>query len=85
MDPRTNKKLHKSYKRMIWFICGFFLFAMVIAYLLHLAGLNEILIGFIIICLASVFYLLFLFVCAKIDKKKEGQAKEKSKRDPFTH
>ena len=48
-------------------------------------GLNAVLNGFIIICLAGIFYLVFLFICAKIDKKK-GKEREKDKnRDPFIH
>ena len=85
IDPHANKNLHKKYKRMIWFLCGFIVFALVISYLLMLAGVNEILNGFIIICLAGIFYLLFLFICAKIDKKKEEKKAERDNRDPFTH
>lgn len=85
LDPQADKNLHKRFKRTMIFIGIYFCFAVVICYLLMLAGLNAVLNGFIIICLAGIFYLLFLFICAKIDKKK-GKEREKDKnRDPFIH
>lgn len=84
-DPQQHKSLHKNYKRLMWFIGIFFVFALVICGLLLMAGLSPVLAGFIIICLAGVFYLLFLFVCAKIDKKKEAKKEQEANRDPFTH
>lgn len=85
IDPQSNKQLHRKYKRMMIFIGVFFVFAVVISYLLALAGLSAVLNGFIIICLAGIFYLLFLFICAKIDKKKDAQREKDKNRDPFSH
>ena len=85
LDPQANKQLHRKYKRMMWFVCIFFVFGVVISYLLVLAGVHPVLNGFIIICLAGVFYLLFLLICAKIDKKREEKRDKESDRDPFTH
>ncbi len=85
LDPQANKQLHRKYKRMIWFVAIFFIFGAVISYLLVLAGVNPILNGFIIICLAGVFYLLFLLICAKIDKKREEKREKDKNRDPFAH
>ena len=85
LNPQENKHLHRNYKRMMWFVCVFFVFALVICYLLQRAGLNPVLNGFIIICLAGVFYLLFWLICARIDKKREEKRKQDDNRDPFTH
>jgi phosphotransferase system glucose/maltose/N-acetylglucosamine-specific IIC component len=46
-------------------------------------GISPILNGFIIIVLACIFYLLFLFICAKIDKRKEERMKDEETKDPF--
>lgn len=86
IDPEQHKKLHKNYKRLLWFIPLFFLFALAIFFVLYTyAKLSPVLIGFIIICIASIFYLLFLFVCGRIDKKKDEKREANKNRDPFRH
>lgn len=85
LDPQSNKDLHMKYKRMMIFVCVFFVFALVIAYLLMRAGVGPVVNGLIIICLAGVFYLLFLLICAKIDKKRKARREEDKNRDPFQH
>ena len=86
LDPQQHKSLHRNYKRLMWFIPLFFVFALAIFFVLYTyAHLSPVLIGFIIICIATVFYLLFLFVCAKIDKKKDEKRESESNRDPFRH
>ncbi len=85
INPQENKSLHRKYKRLMWFIGVGFVFALVLCYLLMLAGLHPVLNGFIIICCAGVGYLLFLWICAKIDKKKAAKAENDKTRDPFRH
>ena len=85
IDPQQHKSLHKNYKRLMWFIGLFFVFALVICGLLLKAGLKPVVCGVIIIALAGIFYLLFLFVCAKLDKKKDAKREQEKNRDPFTH
>lgn len=85
LNPQENKKLHRQYKRMIWFFCIFFAIALVICYFLMRAGLHPVLNGFIIICCAGVSYLLFLFICAKIDKRRQEKQERDKNRDPFSH
>ncbi len=84
LNPKQGRDLRKNYKRLLIFVISFFFFALVLSYLLMRAGLHPVLNGFIIIVVASIFYLLFLFICAKIDKKKELRRKEDANKDPFT-
>ncbi len=81
----NNKRaLKKSMKRMAWFIGIYFVFALFFAALLQIAGVPQWLNMIIIILVAGVCYLLFLLVCAKIDKRKAEREVEKTKDfDPF--
>ncbi len=85
MLPKESRDLKKQYKRMIWFVAIVFIFAAVICYLLILAGLSPVASGAIIIVIVGILYLLFLFICAKIDKKKAAKQKKQESRDPFSH
>ena len=82
--PKESRTLRKSLKRTMWFILGIFVFCLVESYLLVLAGVPALWNGFIIIVTAGVFYLLFLWICAKIDKKKERERVENKAKDPFS-
>ena len=46
--------------------------------------MHPVLNGFIIICITAVLYLLFLVICAKIDKKKKEKLEANKNKDPFT-
>lgn len=83
--PKESRNLRKGIKRTLWFLLGIFVFCLVEAYLLQLAGLSAVLNGFVIIVTAAVFYLVFLVICAKIDKKKERERIENKTKDPFSH
>ena len=84
LKPNESRNLKKQYKRILIFLSIFFVFALVLCYLLMLAGISPVLNGFIIIVCASIFYLLFLFICAKIDKRKARKQLEDPTKDPFT-
>ena len=82
--PKESRDLKKTYKRLAWFLCGVFVIALLESYLLMIAGASAVLNGFIIILSVAILYLIFLAICAKIDKKKaEKREKEKTK-DPFS-
>ena len=83
MNPKQSRDLRKNYKRLMIFLISFFVFALIVCYLLMRTGISPILNGFIIIVLACIFYLLFLFICAKIDKRKEERMKDEETKDPF--
>lgn len=83
MDKKSGRDLRRNYKRLMIFLVSFFIFALVFCYLLMLAGLSPVLSGFIIIVCAGIFYLLFLFICAKIDKKRANRMQEEATKDPF--
>lgn len=85
LAPKESKTLRKSLKRTMWFLVGIFLFCLLESYLLVLAGVSAVVNGVIIILTATVFYLVFLVICAKIDKKKEKKRLESSSKDPFSH
>lgn len=82
--PKESKALKKNTKRLLWFLLGIFLFCLLEAYLLVLAGVSPVVNGVIIISTAGVFYLIFLLICAKIDKKRERDRLESSNKDPFS-
>lgn len=82
--PKESKSLRKTLRRTMWFLVGIFAFCLVESYLLLLAGVPAVWNGFIIIVTASVFYLIFLAICAKIDKKKEKREAEEKHKDPFS-
>ena len=84
LAPKESKTLRKTLKRTMWFLVGIFAFCLVECYLLQLAGLSAVVNGFVIIVTAAVFYLIFLLICAKIDKKKELRRVEEKTKDPFS-
>lgn len=81
----NNKRVIKrNVKRMGWFIGIFFVFALFFSALLQVVGVPQWLNIIIIVLTAGIFYLLFLLVCAKIDKKKnEAESKKEKEFDPF--
>ena len=72
---------------MAWFIGGYFIFALFFAALLQIAGVPQWLNIIIIVLTAGVFYLLYVLVCGKLDKRKEEKDKEKKekKEDPLQY
>lgn len=82
--PKESKNLRKSLKRTMMFLVGVFIFCLVESYLLQLAGLSAVWNGFVIIVTAAVLYLIFILICAKIDKKKEQKLRENKSKDPFS-
>ena len=75
----------KTYKRLAIFLVIVFIFDAFIAYLFYrYTQINTVLCGFIIIVITSILYLLFLWICGKIDKRKKKKLEESGKKDPFT-
>lgn len=85
MKDTGRREFNKSVKRGVIFISIFAVFAIVISTLLILyTDIPQWLNGLIIILIASVCYLIYYFVCVRIDKKKEERVKESlKKKDPF--
>ena len=81
----NNKRvLKRNVKRMAWFLGIFFVFALIIAALLQVAGIPQWLNMIIIVVLAGLCYLLFWWLCVKVDKRKEQIESQKTKEfDPF--
>ncbi len=85
INPKEKRDLKKSYKRLAIFLLFAFIFDSFIAFLLFsYSNIHEVLCGFIIIVITAVLYLLFYYICAKIDKKKAEQNAKEKKKDPFT-
>ena len=82
-----KREFKNSMKRAGIFIACFFVFALIISTLLILyTDIPQWLNGLVIIVLAGVFYLIFLVICDKIDKKKEEKRKNiLNKNDPFSN
>lgn len=85
INPKEKRDLKKSYKRLAIFLVIAFLFDCFIAFLFFTyTNMHEVLCGFIIIVITTILYLLFLFICAKIDKKKAKRLAKENKKDPFS-
>lgn len=81
-----KREFNKKMRRAWIFIACYFVVALVISTLLILyTNVPQWLNGMIIVVSAGVFYLLFLLICAKIDKKKEEKQRDSlDKNDPFS-
>lgn len=84
MRAKDSRDLKRKYKRMLIFLAIIFVVELVLCYLLMMAGLSNVLCGVIIVLTASIFYLLFLWICAKIDKKRAERLEKEATKDPFT-
>ena len=84
MRAKDSRDLKIKYKRMLIFLAIIFVVELVLCYLLMMAGLSNVLCGVIIVLSASIFYLLFLWICAKIDKKRAERLEKEATKDPFT-
>ena len=84
--PKESRDLKKTYKRLLWFLLCVFVFDAFICFLFFkYTKLNQVLAGFIVICITGILYLLFSLLCAKIDKKKKEKLEKSGKTDPFSH
>lgn len=84
LERHEGKNLRKTIKRTLYYLVVAFVVCLPISYLLILAGVSAVVNGIIIICIVAFFYLIFLLICAKIDKKKERDRLESSSKDPFS-
>lgn len=84
MRAKDSRDLKRKYKRLLIFLAIIFVVELVLCYLLMMAGLSNVLCGVIIVLTASIFYLLFLWICAKIDKKRAERLEKEATKDPFT-
>lgn len=84
MRAKDSRDLKRKYKRLLIFLAIIFVVELVLCYLLMMAGLSNVLCGVIIVLSASIFYLLFLWICAKIDKKRAERLEKEATKDPFT-
>ncbi len=86
LQPKESRDLKKTYKRLCIFLAIAFVIDAFLAFVLFAyAKINEVLCGFIIIVWTTLLYLLFLFICGKIDKRKKERIEKEGKKDPFTH
>ncbi len=83
--PDQRRDLRKTYRRLIWFLVGVFILDVFICFLFFTyTNMHPVLCGFIIICITAILYLLFLVICAKIDKKKKDKMEMNKNKDPFS-
>lgn len=84
MKNTERREYNKKVKRAMIFIGIFAVFALPISAIMAIYNIPAWLNGMIVVIMASVFYLVFYFICVKIDKKKEEKTKEAlKKKDPF--
>ena len=80
-----SKNLRKSLKRLAIFLPCVFLFDAFICFLFYsYTKLSPIVCGVIIIAITSVLYLLFWFICVKIEARKKKKLEKSGKKDPFS-
>lgn len=80
-----KRKMKHQIKRTMWFIAGYAIVAVLVSALLIVyTNVPQWLNMIVIIVLAGVFYLLFLWLCAIIDKKKAEKDAQNPKDDPFS-
>ena len=86
LKPTEARDLKKSYKRIGIFLIGVLLIDAFIAFLLYYyaPNLNEVLCGFIIVVITTALYLLYAWICGKIDKKKKEKLEKSGRKDPFS-
>ncbi len=85
INPKEKRDLKKSYKRLAIFILVAAFIDSFIAFLFFFyTNINQVLCGFIIIVITTILYLLFLYICAKIDKKRAERLAKENKKDPFS-
>ena len=86
MMPNESRDLKRRTKRLLIFLGIVFIFDAFICFLLlSYTGLSSVVCGVIIIAITSVLYLLFLWLCAKIDKKRKEKIDQNKKKDPFSN
>ena len=86
LSPNERRDLKQSYKRIGWFLLGVLLIDAFIAFLLYywFPYINQVLCGFIIVVITALLYLVYLWICSKIDKRKKEKLEKSGKKDPFT-
>lgn len=87
LRPKESRDLKKTSKRLaIFLLIALVIDAFLAFVLFKYAGIkSEVLVGFIIIVWTTVMYLIFYFICAKIDKRRQERIEKSGKKDPFTH
>lgn len=86
MQQNEKRDLKVKSKRLLWFILGVFIVDAFICFLLfRYTSIDDVLAGFIVIVFTALLYLLFLFLCDRIDKKKKEKLENAGKKDPFSH
>ncbi len=85
INPEEKRDLKKSSKRLAIFLLLIFIIDGFIAFLFFkYTKIHTALCVFILLVATTIFYLLFLWICGKIDKKREKRLSESGKKDPFT-
>lgn len=80
-----RRQMKQQMKRTMWFICVYAVIALIIsAVLIVYTDIPQWLNMLVIVVVAGVFYLLFLWICAIIDKKKAEKQQQNPKDDPFS-
>lgn len=84
INPEERRDLKKANKRLIIFLALVFFLDGFICFLFYqYTNMHPVLNGFLIIVITTFLYLLFMGICAKIDKRKARRLEESGKKDPF--
>lgn len=85
LTPKDSRDIKKTGKRLMWFLLAVFIFDAFICFLLiKYADMHPAVNGLIIICITGLLYLLFLGICAKIDKNRQERLDKSGKKDPWS-
>ncbi len=81
MQSKDKRPVKKMMKRFLWFIVAYFVVGLIVATVLAVyAGVPQWANILICVVLAGAMYLVFLWICATIDKKKKQKEESQPKK-----
>ncbi|MBO5395197.1 MAG: hypothetical protein J6A28_04810 [Clostridia bacterium] len=85
LKPNESRDLKKSYKRILWFLLGVLLIDAFIAFILYrYTAISDFLCGLVVVLFTTIAYLIYLWICGKIDKRKKEKLEKSGEKDPFS-
>ena len=85
LKPTESRDLRKSYKRIALFLVLVLFIDAFLAFVLYsYTNIGDFLCGLIVVVFTALLYLIYLWICAKIDKRKKEKLENSGKKDPFS-
>ena len=81
LQPKDKRPMKKTMKRFVWFVVAYFIVALFVAgSLIAFTDIPQWANIIICVVLAGAMYLVFLWICATIDKKKKQKEESRPKK-----